>query len=113
MVLRMRRLLTITLAVLCTAGPFSGLRALAQKPATQRKIISKVMPVYPELARHIGLEGAVRLEVVVAPNGVAKSMQAVGGSPLLIRAAQDAIQKWKWEPAPLESQVLVELTFHP
>jgi TonB family protein len=108
----MRPWLTITL-ILCTVGSFSGVPVLAQGTATQRKIINKVLPIYPELARHMGLEGAVRLEVVVAPNGGVKSMQVLGGSPVLVRAAQDATQKWKWAPAPQESKELVELTFHP
>jgi protein TonB len=109
----MRRWLAITFVVLCAAGPFSDLRVLAQNAATPRKIISKVLPVYPELARHLGLEGTVRLEAVVAPNGAVKSMQALGGSPLLVRAAQDATQKWKWAAAPQETKELVELSFHP
>ena len=96
-----------------TRHPFSALPAAAQEPATQRKLISKVIPVYPDLARHMGLEGAARLEVVVAPNGTVKSMRPIGGSPLLLRAAQEAIPKWKWAPAPQESKELVELKFHP
>ena len=31
----------------------------------------------------------------------------------LLRAAQEAIPKWKWAPAPQESKELVELKFHP
>ena len=109
----MRPWLAITFGVLCAVGSFSGSPVLAQNTATPRKIMSKVLPVYPELARHMGLEGAVRLEVVVAPNGGVKSMHVLGGSPVLVRAAQDATQKWKWAPAPQESKELVELTFHP
>ena len=109
----MRRYTVITLVALCTAGAFSDLSTFAQQPATQRKILSKVIPAYPDLARHMGLEGAVRLEVVVAPNGTVKSLRAVGGSPLLLKAAQDVIPKWKWAPAAQESKELVELTFHP
>ena len=110
----MRRWTAIVFVILCCVGCFSTRPAIAQEqPASQRKIISKVIPVYPDLARHMGLEGAVRLQVVVAPNGAVKSMRAIGGSPLLLRSAQDAIQKWRWAPAPQESQELVELTFHP
>jgi TonB family protein len=107
----MRRWTAITFAILCAAGMFCSIPTLAQQSEGQRKILNKVIPVYPELARHMNLHGAVRLEVVVAPNGTVKSMKAVGGSPLLLQAAQGAIPKWRWAPAPEESHELIELKF--
>ena len=78
-----------------------------------RTLVSKVMPQYPELARPLRLEGTVKITVQVAPNGTVKSMKAIGGSPLLLRAAQDAVEKWKWAPTSQESSELVELHFKP
>jgi outer membrane biosynthesis protein TonB len=73
-----------------------------------------MIPHYPELARSLHLEGTVKLVVVVvAPNGSAKSIQAVGGNPLLLKAAQDAIYMWKWAPATQESQEPVVMRFSP
>jgi TonB family protein len=72
-----------------------------------------MIPHYPELARPLHLEGTVKLVVVVAPNGSVKSIQAVGGNPLLLKAAEDAIHMWKWAPAPQESQELVVMRFSP
>jgi len=37
----------------------------------------------------------------------------VGGSPILLKAAQDAVEKWRWAPAPHESTEQVELHFQP
>jgi len=37
----------------------------------------------------------------------------VGGHPLLVNAAMDAIKKWKFEPAPEESTGIVEFKFQP
>jgi hypothetical protein len=37
----------------------------------------------------------------------------VGGSPVLAKAAVDAIEKWKWAPGPQETKELIELNFHP
>jgi TonB family protein len=109
----MRRLTAITIAVLFTAGPLSRIPALAQQSEGQRRILNKVIPHYPELARPLHLEGTVKLAVVVASNGSVKSIQAVGGNPLLLKAAQDAIHMWKWAPAPQESQELVVMRFSP
>jgi TonB family protein len=93
---------------------FSPASSLAQEqPEVTRKIVSKVVPVYPELASKMQISGTVRVEAVVAPNGKVKFTQVIGGSPVLAKAAIDAIQKWKWGPAPQETKELIELNFHP
>ena len=88
--------------------------SLAQEQSeTTRKIVSRVVPVYPELANKMQIRGTVKVEVVVAPNGKVKFTQVMGGSPLLAKAAVDAIEKWKWGPAPQETKEIIELNFHP
>jgi TonB family protein len=109
----MRPLTAITLAALCVAGALSNFSALAQLPQGKRTVLNQVIPHYPELARRVNLEGTVKLTVIVAPNGSAKSIEAVGGSPLLIKAAEDAVHLWKWAPASQESQELVVMRFNP
>lgn len=78
-----------------------------------RKVKNKVAPVYPEIARRMSISGVVKLVVVVAPNGNVTSTKVLGGHPLLINAAEDAIKKWKFEPGPEESTGVVEFTFKP
>lgn len=86
---------------------------LAQETETSsRKIVSKVIPVYPELARKMNMEGVVKLQVTVAPNGSAKSIEVVGGNPVLVKAAEDAAYKFRWSPGTQESKELVEIRFH-
>ena len=93
---------------------FSPAFSLAQvQPEATRKIVSRVAPVYPELASKMQMHGTVKVEVVVSPNGKVKFTQVLGGSPLLAKAAVDAIEKWKWGPAPQETKELIELNFHP
>ena len=78
-----------------------------------RRIVRKVVPDYPELARRMHLGGAVKALVTVAPDGTVRSVQAVGGSPVLIRAAEDALNKWKFATAAAETKELIELHFNP
>src|SRR3981081_617600 len=81
--------------------------SLAQEqPEATRKIVSKVVPVYPELANKMQMRGTVKVEVVVAPNGKVKFTQVIGGSPLFAKAAVDAIEKWKWGTASTATQAL-------
>ena len=73
----------------------------------------RVVPAYPELARAMNVRGIVRLDVLVAPNGTIKSVKVIGGHPVLVQAAERAVQKWKWEPAGHESNEAIELRFNP
>ena len=58
------------------------------------------------------LGGTVRVIAVVAADGNVKSVEPVGGSPVLIKAAEDAVAKWKFAPG-AESRESVELHFTP
>jgi TonB family protein len=86
--------------------------ASAQQPVA-RAIITKIIPAYPELARSMRLDGAVKLSVNVSPKGTVKSLHALGGNPVLLKAAQDAVTQWKWAPAAQETTEVIELSFHP
>ncbi len=110
----MRRIIAISVGLLIVLRILS-LNTFAEKPqvVSARKIVSRAMPVYPELARKMNLEGNVKLLVIVAPNGTVKSIQAMGGSPILLRAGEDSIYKFRWVPAKDESKELVEMRFHP
>lgn len=72
----------------------------------QRKAIKNPAPVYPALAREQGLRGVVKIEVKIAANGSIKSTRAIGGHPVLIQAAEQALKNWKFEPGPESSMVL-------
>lgn len=91
---------------------FHPLPAMAQGELT-RKAKTKVSPAYPELARRMNITGTVKVLVVVAPNGSLKDTKIVGGNPLLVNAAMDALKKWKFEPADSESTGTVEFKFQP
>ena len=78
-----------------------------------RKAKTKVAPIYPDVARRMNVSGTVRLAVVVAPNGSVKSTKAIGGHPVLVNAAMDAMKQWKFESAPSESSGIVEFKFQP
>lgn len=94
------------------ASLLTGL-ALAQSPESTRKVTSRVTPAYPELAKKMHIQGVVKVEVVVRANGTVKSTRALGGNPVLIDAATDAVSKWKFEPSAADTTEIVQLTFTP
>jgi TonB family protein len=89
---RKRTILTFPMLVLVAC-----LSLLAPASASDRKVKSKVMPTYPELAKKMAVSGAVKVEITVAPNGSVKSVKVIGGHPLLVDAATDAVKRWKYE----------------
>jgi TonB family protein len=100
------------------AALFAALFTRSSTPQTQtkshteeRKIVSRVAPFYPEMAKRMNLSGVVKLEVLVSPSGKVKSAKAVGGSPVLIQAATDAVEKWRFEAATEETTEVVQIAF--
>jgi TonB family protein len=74
----------------------------AQEIEGNRQVVIRVNPQYPSLARGMKLQGSVKVEAIVAPDGSVKTVAIKGGHPLLAQAAHDAVQKWKWVPASKE-----------
>jgi TonB family protein len=98
--------------LLALAATFIGSLAVSA-PAEEesRHVKSKVSPAYPELAKRMNVTGVVKLQVIVAPNGIVKSAKAIGGHPLLVDPAIEAVKKWKYEPASEETTNVVEFRF--
>jgi TonB family protein len=70
------------------------------------KLIKKVDPVYPELARRARVEQIVMLEVLVDEQGNVANIRVVKGHPLLDQAAIDAVRQWQYSPTYLNGQAI-------
>jgi TonB family protein len=105
----MRKWVTfIAIAVLSLTGLVT---AQSASSATDRKVAARVAPIYPELAKKMHIRGIVKVEAIVRPNGSVKSTRVLGGNPVLVDAALDAVGKWKFEPSPGETTEVVQLAF--
>ena len=71
-----------------------------------RKLVKKVDPGYPEIARKMHLQGAVRVEVTIAADGAVKSVTTLGGNPILAQSVEDAVKQWKYERGRGETRTL-------
>ena len=107
----MQRLIPILMGLLLFGAAIATL-AQETEGAGIRKIVSQARPVYPDLARKNGIQGSVKLLVTVAPGGTVKSVQTLGGNPVLAKAAEDSVYKFRWMPTQQESKELVEMRFH-
>lgn len=110
-----RHVKSVLVACAISSTLLCGSWCFGQQDQTEikRRVVNKVAPLYPELARRMNVSGSVKLEVVIAPNGSVKSEKIVGGHPVLAQSAEDAVRKWKWAPSPQETTDLIEIKFSP
>jgi TonB family protein len=106
-----RGVLILAVALVALTSNLASAQNSTVSSNSERKISSRVAPVYPELAKKMHIHGTVRVEAIVRPNGSVKSTRVLGGNPVLVDAAQDAVTKWKFEPAQAESTEVVQLAF--
>ncbi len=105
-----RRGAILLMLAVALAWPLAALAQQAQEQS-DRAVLQKVTPIYPELARRNGMAGSVKLKVLVAADGHPKEVDIVGGNPVFIEAASSSVRKWKWTSAPHETTQVVEIKF--
>jgi TonB family protein len=109
-----RRLLGLGLAMILGGSLAAAPRANAQENTAEnakRKVKTKTVPEYPELARQMNATGKVKIEATISADGKVTNTKVIGGSPLLVGAAQDALRKWRFEPSVKESVEVIEFDF--
>ena len=112
----MTRTLVSVLLCLLLIGICGSSLAGTDAPAehhSNRKIVKRVLPDYPPLARQLNIKGTVKLLVTVEASGKVKFAKALGGNPTFVDAAMNVIDKWKFEPAPEQTLETVEIRFEP
>jgi TonB family protein len=90
-------------------------KALSQESvvdSVKRKVKSKTVPEYPALAKQMNVTGKVKIEATISPDGRVTATKVVGGSPLLVNAASDALKKWRFETAAKETSEIIEFDFN-
>ncbi len=80
------------------------------------KLINRVQPVYPALARQTRIQGVVRLHMILQKDGTVQQLEVVSGHPLLVQAAMDAVRQWRYQPTllngePVEVDTTVDIVF--
>jgi protein TonB len=73
-------------------------------------IISQRRPTYPPLARAARLQGKVVFAVNIGPDGAPLTITPISGEPLLVDAALEAVQQWRWRPTLLNGQAVPTIT---
>ena len=86
-------------------------KSLAQE--SDRRLISRVEPEYPDQLKKLYIGGVVRVEAQVAPNGTVKNVKLLGGNPILGQSTMKAVKMWKYAPAAADETITVKWEFDP
>ncbi len=106
-----KRVSLVAVALIALTTVLATAQSAPVSSAAERKVASRVSPSYPELAKKMHIHGVVKVEAVVRANGSVKTTRVLGGNPVLVDAAIEAVGKWKFEPSQNESTEVVQLMF--
>jgi TonB family protein len=79
-------------------------------------LVTQVRPNYPPEAKQAGIQGTVKLQVILDKDGRVQDVKVVSGDPLLAAAAVDAVKNWVYRPTllngePVEVQTMIDVNF--
>ena len=94
-------------------GPPHVVRISHLDPA---KLLVKVVPQYPDIAKRTRTQGTVHLIGVIATDGTIQSLKVLSGHPFLVNAAVEAVRQWRYQPTVLNGQAVeveapIDVTF--
>lgn len=80
------------------------------------QLVSSYFPAYPIGAAREGIEGTVKLDVLVGRDGTVRSVTVLNGPPMLASAAASAVRDWRYGETflagqPIETQQYVTIIF--
>ena len=80
------------------------------------RLLSRVMPEYPLVAKEAGIQGDVVVKTTIDAKGNVANAQIVSGPQMLRGPALAALRRWKYEPStlngqPIAVQMLVTIKF--
>jgi periplasmic protein TonB len=80
------------------------------------RIINRVQPMYPPLARQTRISGTVRLHAIIGKDGTIQQLEVMSGHPLLQQSALDAVRQWRYQPTllngdPVEVDTTIDVIF--
>lgn len=91
-------------------------RIRVSQGVTQGMVISKIEPKYPPIGVAAHITGAVLLHAVISKGGTITELEVISGHPVLIPAAMEAVEQWRYRPyllngEPVEVETTITVTF--
>jgi protein TonB len=98
------------------ATPARPERIRISQGVTQGRLLVKIEPTYPPIARSARIQGQVVLSAIISKSGEIEDLTLVSGHPMLVPAAIDAVKQWHYRPyllngGPVEVETTITVSF--
>ena len=105
-----------SLAAVPKPPKLESVRVRVSQGVSVGRLIKKVDPVYPKLARDARVQGQVVLTAIISKDGSIEDLRVLSGHPMLVQAALDAVRQWRYKPyllngEPVEVETTVRVNF--
>ncbi len=74
------------------------------------KLVTKVTPLYPPLAKQTRIQGTVRFNSLIGADGHVRELLLETGHPLLVESAMTAVRQWIYQPTLLNGNAVEVVT---
>lgn len=74
------------------------------------KLLFAPKPAYPPIARATRTMGTVRIQAIIGRDGAIRDLRVMGGPALLIQAAIEAVERWRYQPTLLNTEPVEVIT---
>jgi len=83
---------------------------------TEGRLIQKIQPEYPTIAKAARIQGSVVLSAVISKTGEIENLVLISGHPMLVPAAIKAVQQFRYRPfllngEPVEVETTITVNF--
>jgi len=107
---------TSSLSAIPKLAPVIPKRVRVSSGVIAGMLTRKIEPSYPAIARAARIQGDVVLTAAISKQGTIENLQVESGHPLLVKAALEAVQQWRYRPffvsgEPVEVETKVIVTF--
>ncbi len=94
----------------------AALKPLLVSHWAEGNLIYRVQPIYPPLARQARIQGSVELRAIISKAGTIENLVVVGGHPMLVKSAIEAVRQWRYRPYllnddPIEVETEITVNF--
>jgi TonB family protein len=103
--------LSVTGVAVTLAAQQPPLPVVPPAPPALPALEKQVVPVYPSIAMAAGVQGVVRIDASISPEGRVAEARVVQSIALLDQAALDAVKQWQFAPVPGVRVVPVTVEF--
>jgi periplasmic protein TonB len=112
----MNAIAQVPVGIVPSFRPLPSTRPVRISRMMEGNLVHRVQPDYPAIAKSARIQGEVVLAAVISKDGTIENLRVLKGHPLLVKAALEAVQQWRYRPYllngdPVEVETQVTVNF--